>query len=1068
MTSFRRVSTLLALAVCFAAAALAEPPPPALAAEKEPEPDKGPLHGLEYRLLGPAIGGRVSRVAGVPGDPSTWFAAIAAGGVWRSTNGGHQWQPVFDDQPVSSMGSIAVAPSDPNVVYAGAGEANIRGNVGKGDGIYKSTDRGKSWRKVLALDGQIGTMAVDPRDADVAFAAVLGSPFGPGRQRGVFRTTDGGASWRNVLFVDEKTGASDVTLDPANPRTVFAGFWQTRRYPWKLESGGPGSGLWVSRDGGDRWKRLTGSGLPEGIWGKVGVRVAPSDPRRVYALIEAENGGLFRSDDGGESWTLANASRGLRQRAWYYTCLTVDPKNPDVVWFPEVSMLKTVDGGSTVRAVKAGGWDFHDVWIDPLEPRRMIAGSDAGVALSSDGGETWFMPPLPIAQLYHVATDTRVPYRVLGAVQDWGTVSGPSHSLHGGGVLLSDWHGVGGGEAGHVAADPADPQIVWAGEYLGFISRYDERTGIAPAVGIYPDNGSGRPAADLRYRFQWTAPILVSPHDPKTVYHAGNVLFRTTDGGQHWQAISPDLTRDDPEKQKWSGGPITGDITGVEFYDTIFALAESPLVKGLLWAGSDDGLVHVSRDGGGKWTKVTPPGLPEWATVKTIEASRWDPGTAYVVADNHRLDDARPYLWVTTDYGASWRPLTRGLDPNVYLHVVREDTARRGMLYLGTERGVALSRDGGASWQPLKLNLPTVAVHDLVVKGDDLVVGTTGRSIWVLDDLTPVREWTDAVAKGAVHLFPPRPATAWRIADAPFGSDAGGASNPPAGAVVTYWLEEKPKAPLKLEVLDAGGAVVRTLTSEVETPPIGPDHPDWNPFGKLEAELSAEPGIHRAVWDLALEGAPYIPKGMVDTGDPHDGPQALPGSYTVRLTADGTTLEQPLRVEPDPRLGVSAADREAQLAFLLGLRERMAEIARRVETIRSVRGQLEARAALLTGDARNADLLELGKQVVTKLTAIEGKLHNPTAEVTYDILAGRDGGAQLHSRYSWLNWGSNDHPGPPTQGMLEVLAMLDEELAVQQKALDALTAGELARLQALAAERGLGYVVTAPGGGGGL
>ncbi|HEX9670723.1 MAG TPA: hypothetical protein VGC93_14725, partial [Thermoanaerobaculia bacterium] len=438
MPTFRRVSTLLGLSLAFAfslSAALAAPPP---AAEEKEDKDKGPLHGLEYRLLGPAVGGRVSRVAGVAGDPSTWFAATAAGGVWRSTNGGHEWQPVFDDQPVSSMGSIAVAPSDPNVLYAGAGEANIRGNVGKGDGIYKSTDRGKSWRKVLALDGQVGTMAVDPRDPDVAFAAVLGSPFGPGRQRGVFRTTDGGASWRNVLFVDEQTGASDVTLDPSNPRTVFAGFWQTRRYPWKLESGGPGSGLWVSRDGGDRWKRLTGSGLPEGIWGKVGVRVAPSDPRRVYALIEAEAGGLFRSDDGGESWTLANASRGLRQRAWYYTCLTVDPKNADVVWFPEVSMLKTVDGGRQVRAVKAGGWDFHDLWIDPLEPRRMIAGSDAGVSLSSDGGETWFMPPLPIAQLYHVTTDTRVPYRVLGAVQDWGTVSGPSNSLHGGGVLVSD------------------------------------------------------------------------------------------------------------------------------------------------------------------------------------------------------------------------------------------------------------------------------------------------------------------------------------------------------------------------------------------------------------------------------------------------------------------------------------------------------------------------------------------------------------------------------------------------------------------------------------------------------
>jgi photosystem II stability/assembly factor-like uncharacterized protein len=1060
MPQRRRVSTPLAfaLALGLAVAALAAPAAPA----EDESKDKGPLQGLEYRLLGPAIGGRVSRVAGVPGDPSTWFAATAAGGVWRSTNGGHDWQPVFDDQPVSSLGSLAVAASDPNVVYAGAGEANIRGNVGKGDGIYKSTDRGKTWRRVLAIDGQVGAMAVDPRDPDVAFAAVLGSPFGPGRRRGVFRTTDGGASWRHVLFVDEQTGASDVTLDPANPRRVFAGSWQTRRYPWKLESGGPGSGLWVSRDGGDTWRRLTGNGLPEGIWGKVGVRVAPSDPRRVYALIEAEAGGLFRSDDGGESWQLVNPSRGLRQRAWYYTCLTVDPRNADVVWLPQVAMLKTVDGGAQVRAVNGGGWDYHDVWIDPVEPRRMIAGSDAGVSLSSDGGETWFRPPIPIAQLYHVTTDTRVPYRVYGSVQDWGTVSGPSNSLHGGGVLLSDWHGVGGGEAGHVAVDTADPQVVWAGEYLGLITRWDGRTGIAPAVGVFPDNGSGHGAGDLRYRFQWTAPILVSPHDPKVVYHAGNVLFKTADAGRHWQAISPDLTRNDPDKQRWSGGPITGDNTGVEFYDTIFAVAESPLVAGLIWAGSDDGLVHVTRDGGEHWTRVTPPGMPEWATVATIEASRWDPGTAYVVADAHRLDDARPYLWATADYGQTWRSLTRGLDPTAYLHVVREDTVRRGMLYLGTERGVAVSRDAGGSWQPLKLNLPTVAVHDLAVKGDDLVVGTTGRSIWILDDLTPVREWTDAIAASAVHLFPPRPATAWRVAEAPFGSDAGKAANPPAGAVVTYWLEERPKGAMKLEVLDAAGEVVRTLGSEVETPPIGPDHPDWNPEAKLEPALATAPGIHRAVWDLALEGAPYIPNAMVDTGDPHAGPPAPPGSYTLRLTVDGTTLSQPLRVDPDPRLGVSTADREAQLAFLLQLRRRLTEIARQVETIRSLRGQLEARGALLAGDPAGADLVALGKQVAGRLTAVEEKLHNPHAEVTYDILAGRDGGTQLHSRYAWLYEGAKPHPGPPTQGMLEVSAALDQELAAQRRALDELLSGDLARLQALAAERGLGYVITAP------
>ncbi|HEV8628969.1 MAG TPA: glycosyl hydrolase, partial [Thermoanaerobaculia bacterium] len=931
---------------------------------------------------------------------------------WRSTNGGRDWEPVFDDQPTHSIGSIAVAPSDPNVVWVGAGEANIRGNVARGNGVYRSTDRGKTWTHVLTLAGQIGSMAVDPRDADVAFAAVLGSPFGAGADRGVYRTLDGGKSWKKVLYVDEQTGAADVTLDPHNPRIVFAGTWQVRRYPWDLESGGPGSGLWVSRDGGESWKRLRGDGLPEGIWGKVGVRVAPSDSQRVYALIEAEAGGLFRSDNGGESWEHASASRGIRQRAWYYSCLTIDPGKPDVVWFPEVSMLKTIDGGKTIRSVKGGGWDHHDVWIDPSEPKRMIVASDAGVSLSSDGGESWYRPPMAIAQLYHVITDSRTPYRVLAAAQDWGTVSGPSNSLHGGGILLSDWHGVGGGEAGHVAPETDDPDIVYAGEYLGFISRYDEKTGIAPHVGIYPDNGSGHGAKDLRYRFQWTAPILVSPHDPKVVYHAGNVLFRSSDGGQHWQAISPDLTRNDPDKQKWSGGPITGDNTGVEFYDTIFALAESPLTAGVLWAGSDDGLVHVSRDGGGGWKAVTPPGTPQWATVEIIEASRWDPGTAYVVADAHRLDDMHPYLWVTTDYGASWKSLSKGLDEGVYLHAVREDSVQRGLLYLASERGVMLSRDAGGSWQSLKLNLPAaVAVSDLAVHGDDLVVGTIGRSLWVLDDLGPVRQWSAAIAKEALRLFPPRQVVAWHVASAPFGSDWGSASNPPAGAGFTYWLKAKPKGKLTLDVLDAQGKVVRTLSSELEPSPIGPEHPDWSPTAKPEPDLDAEPGLHRAEWDLALAGAPYIPKAMVDTGDPHAGPTALPGDYTLRLTADGQTATQPLRVLPDPRVTTPRADQEVQHAFLLLLRDRMSEIARMVESIRSVRGQLEARATQLADRQDAADLVTAGKELVAKLTAVEKVLHNPEAEVTYDILAGRDGGTQLHSRYAGLNEAGRDLPG---------------------------------------------------------
>jgi photosystem II stability/assembly factor-like uncharacterized protein len=754
-----------------------------------------------------------------------------------------------------------------------------------------------------------------------------------------------------------------------------------------------------------------------------------------------------------------NGSRGLRQRAWYFTHLTVDPRSPDVVWFPQVAMLKSVDGGKTVRAVGGGGWDYHDLWIDPIEPRRMIAASDAGVSLSVDGGETWHRPALPISQLYRVSIDRRTPYRVLGALQDWGTLSGPSHSLHGGGILPSDWRPVGGGEAGHVVADPFDPGIVWAGEYLGIVTRWDERTGQAPHVGIFLDNGSGHGAEDLRWRFQWTAPILASRHQRGVVYHAANVLFRSRDGGMSWEQISADLTRDDRATQRWSGGPITGDNTGVEHYSTIFALAESPLDPQLLWAGSDDGLVHVSRDAGGTWRDVTPRGIPRLGTISVLEPSPFDAGTAWVVVDNHRLDDERPYLLVTEDYGTTWRSLARGLDPEVYLHSVRADPQRRGLLYLATERGVLVSWDAGASWQPLRLDLPTVAVVDLAVAGDDLVVATLGRSLWVLDDLGPVRQWDPAVVSAKAHLFAPRPAVRWRLAASPLETGEGAADNPPDGAVVTYFLRDEPKETVTLEVLDAGGRLVRTLRSQVEPFYIGPDHPDWPADFEPEPALSAEPGLHRAVWDFTWAMPPLLPGAMIDTGDPHHGPLAVPGEYQVRLTVDGESWTQPLRVEPDPRTAVAPADRAAMLAFEQEVLARLGEIADLVADLRAVRDQLADRMPRLGGGEEWRALREAADGLTRRLDAAEGKLHNPSAEVTYDILAGRDGGAQLHSRYFWLFEMTRQHDGPPTQGMRETLAALDDELRIQRNAVGAALGDELARLEALAAEADAGFVL---------
>jgi photosystem II stability/assembly factor-like uncharacterized protein len=1040
-----RVASLLF--VLLAASSLAAAPASRPAGLQDP-PELG---SLKYRSIGPAWGGRVSRVTGVPGDPRVYYTATASGGVWKSEDGGIVWKPVFDEQPISSMGSIAVAPSDPNVVYVGSGEANIRGNVGAGNGIYKSTDAGKTWTHVWKQEGQIGTMVVHPKNPDIAFAAVLGHAFGPNPERGVYRTTDGGKTWQQVLKEDPDTGASDVALDPSNPSIVFAGLWQARRLPWEMTSGGPGSGLWVSRDGGDTWKPLTGKGLPPGIWGKVGVAVAPSDGRRVYALIEAEKGGLFRSDDGGESWSLATADRRLRQRAWYYTTLTVNPVNPDEVWAPNVPLLKSVDGGKTFDFVDAPGLthgDYHDVWIDPKDPKRMIAGDDGGVYVTTNGGESWHGPALPIGQFYHVSVDNRVPFRVAGAMQDIGTAQGPSNSLSGAGLRNSEWYGVGGGEAGWVVSDPSDPNIVYAGEYLGYLSRYDHRTRQVRNVSPWPENPSGHGGEKLRYRFQWTAPISVSPHEPKTVYYGGNVVFRTGDGGQTWDVISPDLTRNDKRKQQWSGGPITGDNTGVEIYCTVFAIAESPVQKGLIWVGSDDGLVHLTQDAGKTWRNVTAaiPDLPEWGTVSMIEPSRYDAGTAYLVVDAHRLDDMRPYLWKTEDFGRSWKRLDGLLARDIYLHAVREDPVRRGMLYLGTERGVAVSLDDGNTWKSLKMNLPTVAVHDLQVKDGSLVVGTHGRSIWIFDDLAIVRSLGGAWASKDVHLFPAE-VVRWTLGDDP--ADRWSGENPPAGAAVHYWLKKEPEGDVTLEVLDAAGTVVATLSSKPGEPTGAYEYVEDEREQLEGLALPKGKGVQKAVWNLRWGGAEMIPKGILDSGYPAIGPRAVPGAYTLRLTVDGKTATAPLILHPDPRGNLPEADFAAQLAFAREVQGAITRLTRAVVKLQTVRRQLAERNELLAKDARAKDLVEASKTLIAKLDELESRLHNPKAEISYDVLAMK-GGSMLYSRISpffgWVNAGD----GPPTQGMREVFAEQKRELEGYEAELAELVGKDLARLNATA------------------
>jgi photosystem II stability/assembly factor-like uncharacterized protein len=1052
-------------------------------ADKPKGPPKA-LERLEFRNIGPAAGGRICRAAGVPGDPLTYYAATAASGLWKSTDGGVRWQPIMDEMSVSSIGSLAIAPSDANVIYVGAGEANIRGNVEVGNGIYKSTDAGKTWKHVWKQEGQIGTMIVHPRNPDVAYAAVLGKAFGPNPERGIYRTTDGGSSWKKVLFKNNDTGASDLVMDVNNPRILFAGLWQTRRKPWEMTSGGPGSGLYVSRDGGDSWTQLvmkpedetpepprrlsdaheTGlkhcEGLPKGIWGRIGLAMAPSNGKRIYALIEAEKGGLFRSDDGGDSWSRINSNRALQQRPWYFSTLTVHPTNPDVVFFPQVPLLKSIDGGkSLTRVTGPHHGDHHDIWIDPKNPDRIIDSNDGGVDISTDGGKTWYAPPLPIAQFYHIAVDNRTPYHVAGTMQDLGTAMGPSRSLTSSGIPLNQWHTVGGGEAGHVAIDPEDANIVYAGEYGGYISRYDHRTRMAKPISAYPYDPSGHGGKDLKVRFQWTAPILISPHDRNTVYHAANVLFRSTNQGKSWSPISPDLTRNDKSKQQWSGGPITGDNTGVEIYCTIFALAESPKVKGMLWVGSDDGLVHVSEDAGKNWTNVTEGlkklGLPDWTTVLGIEPSAFDADTAYVVADGHRLDDRKPYLYVTRDKGKTWKSLSEGLPELGYLQVVREDPTNKKILYVGGEKGIAFSLDGGEKWQPLKLNLPTVRVTDMKIKDDDLVVGTNGRSIWILDDLTPLRALAQ---EKAPSVLPIRAVHRWRTSGSirpSFPNSEG--KNAPEGALIHYRLEKKAKE-IKIEIVDAKDRVVKTLSSKKaedgEADDVGAYGEGWKPADPLPTE----PGLHRVVWDLILEGAEAIRGARADMGEPRNGPLCLPGEYTVRVSIDGTVSTQKLLVKLDERQAkakVSLAELQEQMKSIEALRTDINTLVRVAEQLRSVRKQLQDRKKLLDP---KSEVVKAIDPLIKKLDALEEELHNPKAETSYDILAMK-GGAKLYSQLVWLWEQIKDSDGEPTPGWKSVYADQNVLLEQGQKKWSDLVTKDIAAFNELAKKEDVPGVV---------
>ncbi|MGH9776149.1 MAG: VPS10 domain-containing protein [Candidatus Acidiferrales bacterium] len=948
--------------------------------------DAGDWKGLEWRLVGPFRGGRVLAVTGVPGDASTFYFGAVAGGVWKTTDGGLTWVPLTDKTPIMSVGAIVVAPSDPNVIYVGTGESCLRGNISFGDGMYKSVDAGKTWTHIGLEDTQhIARIVVDPKNSDVVFVAAFGHAYGSNVERGVFRSADGGKTWQKVLYKDDKTGAIDLAMDPGNAHVMYAALYQALRTPWSFESGGPGSGLYKSSDGGMTWTQLTGHGLPEGVLGRIGIAVG-ADSNRLYALIEAKEGGLYRSDDAGETWQKVTDDHRFTQRAWYFTHIFADPKSPDTLYILNTGAFRSTDAGKTFELLPAPHGDHHGLWIDPTNPQRMINSNDGGATVTQNGGKTWTTQGnQPTAQFYHISTDNQFNYYLYGAQQDNTTVAIASRTGHGF-IGEKDWYTVGGGESGYIAPDPRDSNIVYAGDNGGTITRFDKTTEETQDVTVWPDYYSGQGAGELKHRFQWTAPIVFSPNDANVIVQGGEAVWKTANGGMSWTQISPDLTRNDKSKQVASGGPITKDNTSVEYYDTVFTIAESPKEKDLIWAGSDDGLVHLTRDGK-NWSNVTPKGFPEWAMISLIEASPHDAGTAFVAVDAHKLDDFHPYIFKSTDFGKTWSKLGSGIPDTSYVHVVREDTVRKGLLFAGTETGVYVSFDDGARWQSLQLNLPRVPVHDIAIHGNDLIVATHGRSFWMLDDIAPLRNFDGRLADTSVHLNPPSAAYRTRVGGPVperllryMGADA------PDGAVIDYYFEHASKGEVTLEFFDAGGKSIRKLSSTTSALSKSEQPQEWPEQERPRDVIPAKAGLNRFVWDLRQEPPREIPGIVYDGGDIPLGPLVTPGSYKVKLTAEGKTETASLEVKLDPRLKATQDDLAKQLTLAIAIRDRLSSLNDAVNELRDVRSQLEALKKRLGKSEETKSISDAADAIEKKLGPIEDALINKNIKSSEDSL----------------------------------------------------------------------------------
>jgi len=1037
-----RLSLLLVLLFCF------------LAGSATAAWDESKLEGLKWREIGPYRGGRSAAVAGIADDRETFYFGATGGGVWKTTNGGGDWNNISDGFFGGSIGAVEVSAWDPNVIYVGTGEVTVRGNVSVGDGVWKSTDAGRTWAHVGLKDSQrIPRIRVHPKNPDIVYVAAMGDLFGANEQRGVFRSTDGGTNWQKILYVNDEVGVVDLVMDPTNPRILYASTWRVIRTPYSLESGGEGSKLWKTTDGGDHWQAISeNEGMPKPPLGISGISVSQSNPDNLYAIIEAAEGGVFRSSDAGKTWKRVNKERKLRQRAWYYTRIQADPVDEDVVYVMNVDFHKSKDGGKTFEKVSTPHGDNHDLWIDPNDPKRMIEANDGGANISYDGGENWSVQSnQPTAQMYRVSTDSAFPYRLLGGQQDNTALRIRSRSAFGNAIGIRDWEPTAGGESGYVVARTDNPDIVYGGSYSGFLIRYNHSNGDERALNVWPDDPMGWGAENLKYRFNWNFPIMLSPHDPDILYAAANVLFKTTNEGQTWQVISPDLTRNIKEKQGPSGGPITKDNTSVEYYGTIFAVAESLLEPGVLWTGSDDGMVHISRDGGQNWLDVTPKGgkdsLPTEIQINSIEAHPFEAGGLYLAATGYKNDDFKPYLFKTTDYGKHWEKITEGIPAGHFTRVIRADKQQRGLLFAGTEFGIYLSKNDGQNWQSAQLNLPVVPVTDLALKDGNLIAATQGRGYWILDDVSVIRQVDDSVFSQAPHLFTPSPT--WRLSNAADKDPVNMGSNPPAGVPLYYWLAEELPADsdISLEIMDKDGGIIRTFTPK---PADEEDEKEPQP-GDDDRKLETGAGLNLFVWDMRYAGVEKF-KDLVLWNDSLKGPRAVPGTYQATLSLGDKQQTVSFEVLADPRLEVSAADYEAQYNFISGINLKLTETHRAITRIREAKAQLSALEKRIAEDEQFAGLHESATELEGMLTSIEETLYQTKMESPQDPL---NFPIRLNDKLAGVMVLASIGDHAPTDSALAVRDELVAEIDVALERLEDVFNNDLVTFNLQAAEAGL-------------